>query len=438
MFYICFLIFIITSCSKIKTAPDPAFIISDVYETQTIKPNIILILGDDIGYEIPSYTGGETYYTPLFDSLANAGVQFPNTYATPLCSPSRFELLSGLYNNYNYRDPANYDTNYITVAKLLRKYGYNTCVSGKWQLGGGDASIKAMGFNAYCVLNAFTNDSAESVRYINPLIYKNGKYIADSLTKGKYSEDIFLNYINQFTDTSTNPFFIYWAPLLVHPPFQPPPTHPDFATWGDGRQPLPGDTVYYPYMVSYLETLIQKLITNLQTKKLYRNTKIIFLGDNGTYEGITNKYRGMYVPGGKGKPTYFGMHVPCIVLNAGIGIDTSLVDLTDIFPQICKWANVPVPPGLCGTQMFQNSRWASYMYFRPSYPEETRFCICANTKQYIKYDSVIAYPPKYKAHMYNWYTNPFEDIFIRFSKKNPDEKALSDRLDSLIKNEYRP
>src|SRR5690242_8708090 len=62
------------------------------------RPNIILIMGDDVGFEVPGFTGGESYATPNIDAMAEQGMQFSRCYGSPMCSPSRFMLLTGKYN----------------------------------------------------------------------------------------------------------------------------------------------------------------------------------------------------------------------------------------------------------------------------------------------------------------------------------------------------
>src|SRR5215467_8651789 len=69
---------------------------------QSGPPNIIIFLGDDIGYEIPGTDGGESYNTPNTDLMAQSGMRFTHCYAAPTCSPSRFMLLTGKYNFRNY------------------------------------------------------------------------------------------------------------------------------------------------------------------------------------------------------------------------------------------------------------------------------------------------------------------------------------------------
>ncbi len=66
------------------------------------KPNIILILADDLGYETINCNGGTSYQTPNIDKLASKGIRFTNAYATPLCTPSRVTIMTGKYNFRNY------------------------------------------------------------------------------------------------------------------------------------------------------------------------------------------------------------------------------------------------------------------------------------------------------------------------------------------------
>ena len=81
---------------------------------QTSHPNIIFILGDDIGYEIPTCDGGQSYQTPNIDMMAKEGMRFTQCHASPLCSPSRFMLLTGKYNFRNYITWGNMDQNQKT------------------------------------------------------------------------------------------------------------------------------------------------------------------------------------------------------------------------------------------------------------------------------------------------------------------------------------
>ena len=97
------------------------------------KPNIIFIVGDDIGYEIPTIDGGKSYSTPNIDKLAQDGMRFTQCRSAALCSPSRFMLLTGKYNFRNYTKWGEMNSKEKTFATLLRKGGYTTYAAGKWQ-----------------------------------------------------------------------------------------------------------------------------------------------------------------------------------------------------------------------------------------------------------------------------------------------------------------
>src|SRR5690349_12505837 len=99
----------------------------------TAKPNIIFILADDVGYEVPTYSGGQSYSTPNLDFMAAGGTQFTECHASPLCSPSRFMLMTGKYNFRNYTHWGVMNFNQQTLANLAKAAGYSTCISGKWQ-----------------------------------------------------------------------------------------------------------------------------------------------------------------------------------------------------------------------------------------------------------------------------------------------------------------
>ena len=120
------------------------------------KPNIILILSDDIGYEVPTVNGGESYSTPTIDKLTRLSMQFTQCHSSPLCSPSRTALLTGKYNFRNYFTWGSLPVTEKTIGNMMEDAGYKTCVAGKWQFDGGAQSIAAFGFQKYCVWDAFS------------------------------------------------------------------------------------------------------------------------------------------------------------------------------------------------------------------------------------------------------------------------------------------
>src|SRR5689334_6327121 len=98
------------------------------------RPNIVLILGDDIGVDVPTCYGGQSYETPNIDLMAQQGMKFTSCHSSPLCSPSRVCIMTGKYNFRNYTVWGVMDPNDNTFANLLQNAGYATFVAGKWQL----------------------------------------------------------------------------------------------------------------------------------------------------------------------------------------------------------------------------------------------------------------------------------------------------------------
>ena len=313
------------------------------------KPNIIILLGDDVGYEIPVVDGGESYSTPNIDKMASEGMQFTRCHTSPLCSPSRFMLLTGKYNFRNYNNWGIMETSNRTMGNMLRDAGYKTLVAGKWQLGGGDTSIRALGFDDYAVWNPFSGEGSENQdgkgsRYKDPQVYINGSYMPKDSVRNKYGDDIFANYVKTFIKNNLeNPFFVYYSICLVHPPFGPTPADAAFKTW----DPRLSDKNYFPSMVNYMDAKVGDIMNFVKSKDISNNTLILYFGDNGTSGEITSLFNGENLLGGKGSTKESGTHVPLIAWwNGKIipgSINGDLIDLTDFMPTLADVANIPRP-----------------------------------------------------------------------------------------------
>lgn len=112
------------------------------------RPNIIVLLIDDMGYECICANGCTPYQTPNIDKLAASGVRFELCYAQPVCTPTRVQLMTGIYNVWNYTDFGVMDPKCVTFANLLKQSGFATCIRGKWQLGDcGSTNLPRRGFS---------------------------------------------------------------------------------------------------------------------------------------------------------------------------------------------------------------------------------------------------------------------------------------------------
>jgi arylsulfatase A len=354
---IIFAVLVTSACKKTDLIPEKSIKSeTGIEELIKSKPNIILILGDDIGYEIPGFTGGQSWSTPNINQMASQGLKFLNCYGSPMCAPSRFMLLTGKYNYRNYYPDSWGDLglDQRTIANMLRSHGYTTCVSGKWQLNHGDTGLATFGFNKYCITNPFkvaTEDNSPGFRlYKNPTIYQNGAYLPAAQTRGKYSEDLFLKYMFDFMDSSSNakkPFFVYWAPNLCHRPFSPTPDDPEFASWDPNRKPGDADTVFFKSMIKYYDKNVGKLMARLKASNLENNTLVLFLvGDNGTDDIIRSRFNNGNVYGGKGHTYSTGTHVAFVAYWPGHiapGKNSNLVDFVDFMPTIADAAGIGKP-----------------------------------------------------------------------------------------------
>ena len=345
------------------------------------RPNIVLIMADDVGIEGFSCYGSDSYKTPHIDALAASGVRFANCHAQPLCTPTRMKIMTGQSNGRNYTRFSIMPPATTTFAHLLKRAGYATAVAGKWQLYGatqygklaktGITPTKA-GFDEYCLWQIDRLGS----RYWDPLIDRNGKIIKD--VKGKYGPDLFADFITDFFKRQrAKPFFVYYPMALVHSPFPPTP-----ANDTGNRRSRPRKN--FPAMVSTMDGIVGRIVKSLRNLKLDKNTLVIFTGDNGTHRSITSQMNGRTIRGGKGKTTDAGTHVPLVVSWPGKTprgkVCKDLVDMSDFFPTLMEAAGVTIPKDypLDGRSFLPqvlgktgNPRAWIYCYYNPR-PERTK------------------------------------------------------------------
>lgn len=392
--------FLFLGCAKVSDV-QPLRSTGAPFSATVQRPNIIMILGDDIGFEIPTCNGGQSYETPNIDAIANEGMRFTNCYTAPLCSPSRFMLMTGKYNYRNYTAWGIMDPHEKTVATLLKGAGYATYVGAKWQFDGGDASIHSLGFDDYCIWNPY-QDSLMGSHYKDPVIYQAGGYVPTPLTKNKYGDDIFTDSILHFIDLNRSKnFFVYFPITLCHEPFSPTPDDPAFKTW-DPKDHLT-DTSYFRSMVKYMDKKIGQVMDSLKAWNLYDNTIIMFAGDNGTPSDISSLYNGKVIQGGKASTNVLGTKVPLVVTWPGHvvqGVDKNLVDFTDFLPTFADAAGVNIPGDygpVDGVSFFDQlvgvkskpRSWV-YCYYHPLSQEggNTLLAVWAQDGNYKLYDSL--------------------------------------------------
>lgn len=314
-----------------------------LHAAETRKPNIILIMADDLGYETIGANGGTSYRTPVLDKLAATGTRFTHCYVQPLCTPTRVQLMTGQYNVRNYINFGNMDPRAVTFGNLMKSAGYSTCIAGKWQLGRDLDLPKKFGFDEYCLWQ----HTRRPPRYANPGLEING--VEKDFEKGEYGPDLINDYVLDFiTRKKDVPHFVYYPVMLTHAPYQP---TPDSKTWdpaakGEG---VNHDDKHFGDMVEYMDKLIGKLVAKLDSLGQRENTLILFVGDNGTGKGTRSMMGDRVVIGGKGTTTDAGMHVPLIANRPGHVVAgkvcSDLVDSTDFVPTVLEAAGAKPPAG---------------------------------------------------------------------------------------------
>ncbi len=338
------------------------------------RPNIILIMSDDLGYEVIGANGGTSYATPRLDGMAQNGMRFEDAHVMPLCTPTRVSLMTGKYNFRNYIGFGLMSPEEVTFGHLFTDAGYNTCISGKWQLYSYNPPdqmpelrskgqrIEDAGFDEFCVWHAHHTEEKGS-RYKNPIIYQDGKFRDD--TEGKYGEDIFCDYIIDFIERKKDdddPFFVYWPMAATHKPHEPSPDSPEWdefdppanktlgaKTWAqleDGS--WEDDPRFYKDMVEYHDKVIGRLIDYLDAQGISENTLVMYIGDNGSPHDVCSMFHEHNeICGGKGKTNDRGTHVPLICQMPGTvpagAVNSDLIECTDYLPTILEAAGLTPP-----------------------------------------------------------------------------------------------
>jgi len=323
------------------------------------RPNIVIILTDDQGYNDVSAYGPSDTRTPNIDRLAKEGMLFPNMRANcTVCSPSRAALLTGRYpdragvpgvirtnpeDSWGYLNPS-----VTTLGDELRKAGYRTALVGKWHLGLEAPNLPNMrGFDFFHgflgdMMDSYTTHLRHGVNYMR----LNGETVAPV----GHATDIFTDwavaYLRERARTPEQPFFLYLAYNAPHSPIEPP------AEWlarVKARAPqLNGRRAKCVALVEHLDAGIGRVLDALDETGLGRNTLVAFASDNGGSlpEGNCN------APWRGGKQSHYdgGLRVPFFVRWPGVVKAGSRCDYAglsfDLFPACLEAAGANVPAGL--------------------------------------------------------------------------------------------
>jgi len=325
---------------------------------QKFKTDIVLIFADDLGIEPLNTYGGHGVRTPYIDKLAEDGMVFTHCFANPACSPSRAEIMTGTYPRFTgikhvlaswgddtYLDPKQFNS----FANQLKKVGYATAIAGKWNVSWLERNdtVKAFGFDEYCLWQMFDRDGNKRSRYYQPHFRMNGKVEEDAIAE-RFGPDVLADFLIDFMNRKKNePFLVYYPALLVHTPYVRVPGGAATSRLPDSEQKSGPEC--FPEMVEYLDKNVGRLVNAVDDLGISNNTIILFCADNGTHGRVTSVWgdNRSKVKGGKMTMTDRGSRVPLIVRWPGtVGSGTQcddLVELADFLPTFLEIASAPEP-----------------------------------------------------------------------------------------------
>jgi arylsulfatase A-like enzyme len=314
------------------------------------KPNILLILVDDLGKDWIGCCGADGIRTPHIDALAAGGMRFTHAYSMPQCTPTRVTLLTGQYpwrtGWVNHWDVPRWGVGYFdwkhstTFARILKAAGYATAAAGKWQVNDfrlAPDAMKRHGFDEWCMWTGFETGNAPSGnRYADPYI---NTPQGSRTHKGKFGPDVYTDFLIDFMKRHRDgPMLLYFPMALTHGPLVATPDEPN-AT---------GRLERHKAMVRYVDKLVGRLVKALDELGIRRETIVLFTTDNGSAVGGSRN--GRKVAPGKAKKTEAGVCAPFIAngpgrIPAGV-VSDALTDFTDLLPTFIELAGAAVPKDL--------------------------------------------------------------------------------------------
>ena len=304
------------------------------------NPNVLIFLTDDQGWGDLSINGNPNLKTPNIDQIAKNGARFQRFYVSPVCSPTRAELLTGKFFvrsgvNGVTKGYERMNIDHKLISNFFKEKKYRTGLFGKWHNGSQPPyHPNSRGFEEFYGFTA-----GHWGNYFNPLLEKNGKVVKG---KGYISDDITNNAIS-FIKKSKDPFFTYIAYNTPHSPMQVPDSYvSNKKVVKQGRYAEKENirkTEAALGMVENLDYNVGKVIDSLKKYNLYNNTIIIFFSDNGPNGNRWNND----LKDKKGSTNEGGVRVPFFIqwpskIKKGIKIN-QITSVMDIFPTLVELTN---------------------------------------------------------------------------------------------------
>jgi len=304
------------------------------------KPNIILLLSDDHGWDEAGFYGHPYLRTPVLDEMAESGLRFDRFYAAaPVCSPTRCSLMTGRHPNRSGCFSYNYSTRpeEIMLSRVLKEHGYNTAHFGKWHLGavkaGSPLNPGAAGFDEWL--------SSDNFFECNPVLSRRGE--EPRVFYGEGSAIVVeeaIKYIDKVAGED-KPFFIFVCFGSPHAPYN--AEDEDLALYADAE--VKNELKHRWGEITAMDRAIGRLRRYLADKGLKEDTIFWYMSDNGVpRDGVyANPFKGC-----KGQLYEGGIRVISLLeyprLITAPRISTYLSVTSDVMPTILELAGIPQPP----------------------------------------------------------------------------------------------
>ena len=385
----------IGACQTTRTAKDP-------------RPNVVLILADDLGYGDIGCYGCPDTRTPNIDRIAAEGVRFTSFYSNgPECTPTRTALLTGRYQHrvgglecaIGTGNVGRYDdairlreahdlglpASETSIARMLKSAGYATGVCGKWHLG-----YEPKFFPSHHGFDYWFGPVGGATDYFHhcestgqPALYRNGEivnrdgYLTDLITKES------VGFIRR---NARHPFFLYVAYTAPHTPYLGPnDRRPAFVPEADYNK---GSRDTYVAMVERMDEGVGAILGALRDNDLAGSTLVIVMSDNGA----TNMGRNAPFSGNKGNVFEGGIRVPCVARWPGVlssGTTSPQPCMTMDFSQsIVRVAGAETPRPFDGIDVLRLTEaggavQSRTLFWRARRGESTRKAVRDGTMKYI-------------------------------------------------------
>ena len=364
-------------------------------ESDSIKPNVLFFLVDDLGWKDLGCYGSTFYETPNIDAFATNSLVLTNAYApAPVCSPSRASILTGKaparlhltdwtgpekWHSYGKLKTPDFAQHMAleetTMAEAFKENGYSTCFLGKWHVGSGQYYPQYQGFDETIGVSEAGGPPSFFYPYYNPG-YEGTEWppqiedLAASGVEGEYLTDRLTDEALKYLEQVRQPFFLYFSHFAVHRPHQGKqemiekyqikadalPVVDSAAKYLQERESIVKTRQDFPVFAAMVESVDQsfgRLISKLEELDMLENTIIVFTSDNGGLSATKRrniKLSTSVLPlrAGKGWLYEGGIRVPMIIGWKGMiqpGRRSSFtVSGTDMYPTLLDMAGLELKP----------------------------------------------------------------------------------------------